>query len=54
LAEDETLLGILNGSVDVGVNPGSEAGFELSYPEVPSEVAGQVKTINVKAYGWTW
>jgi hypothetical protein len=54
LAEDGTLLGIQNGSVDVGVNPGSEAGFELSYPEVPREIAGQVKTVDVKAYGWTW
>ncbi|SEN01223.1 hypothetical protein SAMN05192533_10842 [Mesobacillus persicus] len=54
LAEDGTLLGILNGGVDVGVNSGSEAGFDLSYPEIPREVAGQVKTVEVKAYGWTW
>lgn len=52
--ESGTLLGVLNGSVDVGVNPGSEAGFELNYPEVPREIAGKVKTIDVKAYGWTW
>ncbi|MEH7380493.1 hypothetical protein V7138_08435 [Bacillus sp. JJ1533] len=54
LAEDGTLLGVLNGGVDVGVNPGSEAGFELNYPEVPGEIAGKVKTAEVKAYGWTW
>ncbi|MCM3584850.1 hypothetical protein M3182_03705 [Mesobacillus maritimus] len=54
LAEDGTLLGVLNGGVDVGVNPGSEAGFDLSYPEVPREIAGKVKTVEVKAYGWTW
>lgn len=54
LAEDESLLGVLSGSVDVGVNPGSEAGFELSYPEVPKEIKDEVETIEVKAYGWTW
>lgn len=53
-AEDGSLLGVLNGSVDVGVNPGSEAGFELSYPEIPKEVADQVATVDVKAYGWSW
>lgn len=53
-AEDGSLLGVLTGSVDVGVNPGSEAGFELSYPEIPKEVAEQVATVDVKAYGWTW
>lgn len=54
LAEDGTLLGVLNGGIDVGVNPGSEAGFDLSYPEVPQEIKGKVKTVEVKAYGWTW
>ncbi len=48
------LLGVLEGSVDVGVNAGSEAGFELSYPDIPEEVTDQVKTVDVKAYGWTW
>lgn len=48
------LLGVLDGSVDVGVNPGSEAGFELSYPELPEGVADKVATVDVKAYGWTW
>ena len=48
------LLGVLSGSVDVGVNPGSEAGFELTYPELPKGVADKVATVDVKAYGWTW
>jgi len=54
LDESGKLLGILNGGVDVGVNSGSEAGFELSYPEIPREVVAKVKTIQVKAYGWKW
>ena len=48
------LLGVLTGSIDVTVNPDSEAGFELTYPDIPDEVAGQVSTVDVKAYGWTW
>ena len=48
------LLGVLSGSVDIGVNPGSEAGFELTYPELPEGVADKVATVDVKAYGWTW
>ena len=48
------LLGVFNGSVDVGINSGSEAGFELSYPDLPEGVADKVATIDVKAYGWTW
>ncbi len=54
LAEDGTLLGVLTGSVTVGVNPGGEAGFELSYPEVPRDIVDKVETIEVQAYGWTW
>lgn len=48
------LLGVLQGSVDVGLAAGSEAGFELSYPELPEGVAAKVATIEVKSYGWTW
>lgn len=48
------LLGVLTGSVDVGVAAGSEAGFELTYPELPADVADKVSTIDVKAYAWTW
>ncbi|MDI7740508.1 FxLYD domain-containing protein [Lysinibacillus fusiformis] len=48
------LLGALDGSVDVGIAPGGEAGFELSYPELPEDVASKVATIDVKSYGWTW
>lgn len=48
------LLGVLTGSVDVGLNAGSEAGFELSYPEVPMDIVDKITKIEVKAYGWTW
>ncbi|WP_221887671.1 FxLYD domain-containing protein [Lysinibacillus sphaericus] len=48
------LLGALKGSVDVGIAPGSEAGFELSYPDVPSEVIKNISTIEVKSYGWSF
>ncbi|WP_214481244.1 FxLYD domain-containing protein [Bacillus sp. SM2101] len=51
-AEDGTLLGILNDYIDVGLNPGNEAGFELLYPDIPIEFADQVATIEVMAYGW--
>lgn len=54
LADDGSLLGVLKGSIDVGLNPGSEAGFELSYPDLPQEIADKVETVDVKAYGWTW
>lgn len=48
------LLGALKGSVDVGIAPGSEAGFELSYPDVPPEVLTKISTFEVKSYGWNW
>lgn len=48
------LLGVLKGSIDVGINPGSEAGFDISYPELPPGVADKVQTLDVKAYGWNW
>lgn len=48
------LLGALKGSVDVGIAPGSEAGFELSYPELPPEAISKISTIEVKSYGWNW
>ena len=48
------LLGVFSGSVDIGINPGSEAGFDLSYPDLPQGVADKVATIDVKAYGWSW
>jgi hypothetical protein len=49
-----TLLGVLTGSIDVGVNPGSEAGFELNYPELPEGVGDKVATVEVKAYGFKY
>ncbi|MFS1511045.1 FxLYD domain-containing protein [Chengkuizengella sp. SCS-71B] len=54
-AEDGSLIGVLVGTIDVGVNPGGEAGFELSYPELPAGIDFEtVSTIDVKAYGWDW
>ncbi|SIS60105.1 FxLYD domain-containing protein [Salimicrobium flavidum] len=53
-AEDGSLLGVLNESLTVSVNDGSEAGFELTYPEIPPEHAGQVANVEVKAFGWDW
>lgn len=53
-SEDGTLLGVLQTSVDVGINSGSEAGFELNYPEIPSDVADEIDNVEVKAYGFTW
>lgn len=51
---DGNLLGALTGSVDVGIAPGSEAGFELSYPPLSPEVINKISTIEVKSYGWSW
>ena len=48
------LLGALSGSVDVGLAPQGEAGFELSYPNLPEEVGAKVAKIDVKSFGWTW
>ncbi len=48
------LLGALSGSVDVGLAPQGEAGFELSYPDLPEEVGAKVAKIDVKTFGWTW
>lgn len=52
--ESGNLLGALQGSVDVGIAPGSEAGFELSYPELSPEVMDKIATFEVKSYGWDW
>ncbi|MGM9945789.1 MAG: FxLYD domain-containing protein [Lysinibacillus sp.] len=51
---DGNLLGALSGSMDVGLAPQGEAGFELSYPELPEGVGAKVAKIDVKSYGWTW
>lgn len=48
------LVGVLTGSVGVGLNPGMEAGFELSYPEIPKEAAGNIAKVEVKAYGFNF
>lgn len=44
------ILAVLTGRVDVGINPGSQAGFELSYPEIPGSIVGKIATIEVKAF----
>ena len=48
------ILGGLSGSVDVGLAPGGEAGFELSYPPLPDDIGTKVNKIEVKSYGFTW
>lgn len=48
------ILGGLSGSVDVGLAPGGEAGFELSYPPLPDDIGTKVSKIEVKSYGFTW
>lgn len=48
------LVGVLTGSVDVGLNPGSEAGFELSYPEIPKDSSERIVKVEVKAYGFNF
>lgn len=53
---DETgaILGALTGSVDVGLAPNGEAGFELNYPPLPDDIGSKVKEIEVKSYGFKW
>lgn len=48
------LLGVLNGSLDVSLNPEGKAGFDLSYPELPAGIAGQATEVKVKAYNWSF
>jgi predicted small secreted protein len=48
------LLGVLTGSVNVGLNPEMEAGFELSYPEISKDVAEKVAKVEVKAFGFNF
>lgn len=52
--EDGSLLGILEGSISAGVNPGGEAGFELNYPEIPKDVVDKIAEVEVKAFGWSF
>lgn len=54
LDAEGNILGALKGSVDVGLAPNNEAGFELSYPDLPPNVKDKVATIEVKSYGWDW
>jgi hypothetical protein len=48
------IIGALTGSVDVGLAPNGEAGFELNYPSLPENIGTKVKNIEVKGYGYTW
>ena len=50
----DKVIGALTGSVDVGLAPNGEAGFELSYPSLPENIGTKVKNIEVKGYGYTW
>lgn len=49
--ESGKLLGVLTGSVDVGLNPGSEAGFELSYPEIPKKQQVELQRLKLRLMG---
>jgi hypothetical protein len=44
------ILGVMKGGIDVGINPGSQAGFDLGYPDIPENVINKIATIEVKAY----
>ncbi|WP_102273680.1 FxLYD domain-containing protein [Cytobacillus massiliigabonensis] len=48
------LLGVLKGSVDVGLNAGGESGFELSYPDIPASIVPNIASVEVKAFAWNW
>ncbi|MDX1771993.1 MAG: FxLYD domain-containing protein, partial [Planococcaceae bacterium] len=48
------LLGVLEGSLQVSLNPEGKAGFELTYPELPKDIGGKATEVKVKAYNWTW
>lgn len=50
----DKIIGSLSGSVDVGLAPNGEAGFELNYPSLPENIGSKVKNIEVKSYGFTW
>ncbi|MFD1361108.1 FxLYD domain-containing protein [Lentibacillus salinarum] len=51
--ENDEFIGVLNGSIQVSLNPDGEAGFELNYPEIPESIQGEVVETNVKAYNWS-
>lgn len=48
------LLGVLEGSLQVSLNPEGKAGFELTCPELPKDIGGKATEVKVKAYNWTW
>lgn len=52
--ENDKLIGVLSGSVDVTLTPKGKAAFELNYPEIGPSVKGKAKTVKVVAFNWTW
>ena len=51
---DGKLLGVLEGSLDISLNPDGKAGFELSYPELPKEISSKASEVKVKVYNWSF
>lgn len=47
-------LGTLNGSIQVSLNKDGKAGFELNYPELPTEIKGKATEVKVKAFNWSF
>ncbi|WP_070119575.1 FxLYD domain-containing protein [Bacillus marinisedimentorum] len=52
--EAGNFLGVLDGGIEVSLNPGGKAGFQLNYPELPAEIAGKAAEAKVKAYNWSF
>jgi hypothetical protein len=52
--ENDKLVGVLSGTVDVTLAPDGKAAFELNYPEIGPSVKGKAKTVKVSAFNWTW
>ncbi len=52
--ESGKFLGVLDGGIEVSLNPDGKAGFQLNYPELPAEVAGKAAKAEVKAYNWSF
>lgn len=50
-AEDGSFLGILRNKINPGLSPGSEINIPVALPDITRDVADQVETIDVKAYG---
>lgn len=46
------LLGIMNTTLMVSINPGGTAGFDIQDPPMPPSIAGKADSVKVKAYNW--